>query len=76
MNNMPGDELKKEKVRSMLTPEVLVCGSCQQKYSEQASCAGCGKNMLSPGYNGMVYECPLCGELYFENCWDTMEEHH
>ena len=72
---MPGEELKKDKVRSMLTPEVLVCGGCQDKYADQASCAGCGKNMLHPDYNGMVYECPLCGELYCEACWDKKEAH-
>lgn len=71
-----GEVNKQERVRAMLTPEVEVCGQCQDRYRELATCSACGQNMLSPGYSGMVYECPLCGELYCQSCWDTMESRH
>ena len=64
---------RREEVRSMLTPEVNVCGECQTKYKEYSSCGECGQNMLSPDYTSMVYECPLCGKIYCENCWQKKE---
>ncbi|MFO8133470.1 MAG: hypothetical protein R6U10_06025 [Thermoplasmatota archaeon] len=70
---MQEEGIKKDKIRSILTPDVQVCGRCREQYKEEASCSACGTNMLNPSYNGMVYECPLCGELYCEACWSKME---
>lgn len=70
---MPENEIKREKIRNLLTPDVQVCGECREKYKEEASCKSCGRNMLEPTYKGMVYECPLCGNLYCEDCWKKME---
>jgi predicted RNA-binding Zn-ribbon protein involved in translation (DUF1610 family) len=73
---MQEESIKKDKIRNILTPDVQVCGGCCEQYKEEASCASCGKNMLHSSYNGMVYECPLCGELYCEACWTKMEPEH
>ena len=67
------DEITREKIRNILTPDVQVCPTCREKYKEEASCKACGRNMLDPSYKGMVYECPLCGNLYCEDCWNKME---
>jgi len=71
---MNEEEIKKEKIRNLLTPDVLVCRDCRERYKEDVSCSVCGKNMLDPSYKGMVYECPVCGKLYCEECWNKMEE--
>ena len=70
---MPDDSITKEKIRNILTPDIKVCGACREKYKEEASCSTCGLNMLDSTYNGMVYECPLCNNLYCQDCWGTME---
>ena len=70
---MPDENIKREKIRNILTPDVQVCDACREKYKEQASCSVCGVNMLIPSYTGMVYECPLCNNLYCESCWGTLE---
>jgi hypothetical protein len=70
------DNPRRDEVRAMLTPEVNVCGDCQTRYKEYASCSSCGQNMLSPGYSGMIYECPLCSNIYCENCWQNKEDSH
>lgn len=70
---MQEDTIRKEKIRTLLTPDVKVCGTCREKYKEEASCSACGVNMLDPSYSGMVYECPLCNHLYCEQCWGNME---
>ncbi len=70
------DEITKEKIRNILTPDIQVCPACREKYKNEASCSSCGRNMLDPSYKGMVYECPLCGKLYCEECWNSMESGH
>lgn len=70
---MPENEIKKDKIRNLLTPDVGVCGGCRENYKEEASCHSCGKNMLDPAYKSMVYECPVCGNFYCEDCWKKME---
>ncbi|RLF33361.1 MAG: hypothetical protein DRN21_02280 [Thermoplasmata archaeon] len=69
-DKMNEDEIRKEKIRNLLTPDVIVCKSCREKYKAETSCAVCGVNMLDPEYKGMVYECPVCGKLYCEGCWN------
>ncbi|HDS58702.1 MAG TPA: hypothetical protein ENN54_00170 [Thermoplasmatales archaeon] len=69
---MQEENIRKEKIRTILTPDVKVCGDCREKYKQEASCSACGVNMLDPSYSGMVYECPLCNELYCEQCWGHM----
>ncbi|MEA2054721.1 MAG: hypothetical protein U9O96_06400 [Candidatus Thermoplasmatota archaeon] len=73
MIKMQEEDIKKEKIRNILTPDIQVCGLCREKYKEEASCSSCGCNMLDPSYKGMVYECPLCSKLYCEDCWKKME---
>jgi len=75
-NKMNEDEIRREKIRNLLTPDVVVCNDCRVKYKEETSCSICGVNMLDPSYKGMVYECPVCGKLYCESCWNKMEEGH
>ncbi|RLF52937.1 MAG: hypothetical protein DRN11_00360 [Thermoplasmata archaeon] len=70
---MNEDEMRKERIINLLTPDVLVCKDCREKYKELTSCAVCGKNMLDPNYKGMVYQCPVCNKLYCEECWNKME---
>ena len=67
------EELAKERIRNLLTPEIAVCKPCREKYNELASCSICGKNLLDPNYKGLVYECPICGKLFCEECWNKME---
>ncbi len=71
---MQEDEIRKEKIRNILTPDIQVCPVCREKYQGEASCSSCGRNMLEPSYKGMVYECPLCSQLYCEECWKKMEK--
>ena len=66
---MNEDDIRKEKIRNLLTPDVLVCKVCRDKYKAETSCAVCSVNMLDPEYKGMVYECPVCSKLYCEKCW-------
>jgi len=75
-NKMNEDEIRREKIRNLLTPDVVVCKECRETYKEETSCSVCGINMLDPNYKGMVYECPICGKLYCENCWNKMEAGH
>lgn len=70
---MPDNDIKKDKIRSLLTPDVHVCGGCKEHYKEEASCHICGKNMLDADYADMVYECPICSQLYCEGCWKKKE---
>ncbi|MCD6512235.1 MAG: hypothetical protein J7K61_01350 [Thermoplasmata archaeon] len=67
------EEIARERIRNLLTPEIAVCKPCREKYNELASCSVCGKNLLDPEYKGMVYECPICGNLFCEDCWKKME---
>lgn len=70
---MEEDEALREKIRSMLTPDTIVCTTCIETYKEEATCARCGTNMLSPKYTGKVYECPVCEKRYCEKCWDKLK---
>ena len=72
---MNDDEISLEKIRTMLTPDVLVCKDCREKYKDLSTCGGCGTNMLDPEYKGMVYECKVCDKLYCENCKDHSDKH-
>jgi predicted RNA-binding Zn-ribbon protein involved in translation (DUF1610 family) len=74
-DSMNDDEIKREKIRNLLTPDVAVCGGCREEFKEVTSCAACGTNMLDPGYKGMTYECPVCGRLYCERCWNKGAAH-
>ena len=67
---MDEDEIRKEKIRNLLTPDVVVCKGCRDTYKNVTSCGACSVNMLNPDYKGMVYECPVCGKLFCESCWD------
>jgi len=49
-DKMNEDEIRKEKIRNLLTPDVIVCKSCREKYKAETSCAVCGVNMLDPEY--------------------------
>ena len=71
---MNEEEIRREKIRNLLTPDVIVCKDCRDKYKDETSCSVCGINMLDPNYKGMVYECPVCGKLYCESCWSKIEE--
>ena len=64
---------RKEKIRNILTPDVIACQKCIDDYRVEISCSKCDIVMLKPDYNGKVYECPICGKLYCENCWDKTE---
>lgn len=67
---MNEDEIRMEKIRNLLTPDVVVCTSCREIYKDETSCSSCNVNMLDPDYQGMVYECPVCGKLYCQICWN------
>ncbi len=67
------DYNRKEKVKKILTPDVITCKTCIDDYREDVSCSKCDIVMLKPDYNGRVYECPICGKLYCENCWEKTE---
>ncbi|MBC7128568.1 MAG: hypothetical protein H5T45_02400 [Thermoplasmatales archaeon] len=71
---MNEEEIRRERIRSLITPDVVVCKDCRERYKEEVSCSICGKNMLDPNYKGLVYECPVCGKLYCQDCWVKIEE--
>ena len=71
---MPENDIKKEKIREMLTPDVIVCGECLDNYKTDISCSICGIIVLKPSYEGKVYECPICGKLYCETCWGKSQK--
>lgn len=64
------NDIKKDSIRKLLTPDVTVCNRCLDKYKAEISCNICGIIMLKPSYEGRVYKCSICGELYCENCWN------
>ena len=72
---MNDTEIRKEKIRNLITPDVLVCKGCRDTYKELTTCAICDTNMLNPDYKGMAYECPICAKLYCEKCWNKAGGH-
>ena len=39
----------------------------------EITCSKCGIIMFKPDYDVKVYECPICGKPYCENCIDQIE---
>ncbi len=59
------------KLRDLLNPAVVVCGECTDELREYMKCSMCEKDLVS--YEGKVYECPICGNLYCSECWNKLE---
>jgi len=61
-----------DKLKELLNPTVAgVCRDCEDELKDKMKCSMCGKDLYP--YEGKVYECPICGNLYCSECWDRME---
>lgn len=60
-----------DKVRRFLNPAEEFCPDCIHELRNIMVCGRCRKNLY--GYGGQVYECPLCEDMYCQECWEEME---
>ncbi|KAA0003785.1 MAG: cold shock domain-containing protein [Thermoplasmata archaeon] len=60
-----------EEIKKILKPDEGICKDCVEEI-KKIECASCKKNLFS--YKGKIYECPLCEQLYCEECWQKFEE--
>ena len=59
------------KVRDLLQPDTGICPECADELLDEMRCGRCDRQLY--GYEGQVYECPLCGHFYCTECWHQME---
>ncbi|MFO8133736.1 MAG: cold shock domain-containing protein [Thermoplasmatota archaeon] len=59
------------KVRDLLQPDTGICPGCADGLLDEMRCGGCDRQLY--GYDGQVYECPVCGDFFCRDCWLAME---
>lgn len=59
------------KVRDLLQPDTGICQGCADEMLDEMRCGRCDRQLY--GYDGQVYECPMCGAFYCTECWRAME---
>ncbi len=59
------------KVRDLLQPDTGICQECADELLDEMRCGRCNRQLY--GYDGRVYECPMCGNFYCRDCWLAME---
>lgn len=64
------DDKAIERIRSMLTPDTVVCKTCITTYKNECTCGHCNTIMIAPEYSGKTFKCPVCDQLLCEKCFE------